>query len=281
MFYLTRNVAMKYRNQAGEGGDAGGGAGGTAADEAAKAAAEADAAKAAEKKTGPSDEEARLLKEVMDKKTKLTAASSRIAELEAAVKQFEGIDVDGVRKMLQDKQDDETRKLEEKGQWDSLKKQMVEGFGKERDELATKAAEAASEAAKLKAQIGDLTVGNAFQSSEFIKEDMTMPVGKARVLYGAHFEFSDGSVKAFDKPAGSAERNVLVDAKGDPLGFEDAIKKIVESDPDRDQLLKSKIKQGAGSKTIQKSGAPAQVADQPSGKDRIAAALLKGGLQKK
>ena len=108
-----------------------------------------------------------------------------------------------------------------------------------------------------------------------------MPVSKARVLYGTHFEFKDGAIVAYDKPAGSAERNILVDAKGDPLSFEAAIKKIVEADPDKDQLLKSKIKPGAGSKTTSKAAAPAEKLEQPTGVSRISAAISKGAFSKK
>lgn len=279
--FVTRNVMMKYREaNNGEGNDLGGDTGAAAAAELAATAAASEAA-AAKLKTGPSDGEAKLIKEVMDKKTKLKEATDQIAALQAAVKQFEGIDVDGVRKMLKDKQDDETRKLEEKGQWDSLRKQMAEEHGKEKLTLSEQLTASQAESNSLKTQIGDLTVGNAFASSAFIKEDMTMPVNKARVLYGTQFEFKDGAVVAYDKPAGSAERNVLVDAKGDPLGFEAAIKKIVEADPDKDQLLKSKVKTGSGSKTVLKATPPDQRIDQPSGKDRIAEALSKGVLAKK
>ena len=286
--FVTRNVWMKYRAPAGDGtGDAGDGSGSGASDDGAAAAALA--AEAAKGNTEPppaakpklSDEEAKLIKEVMDKKTKLKEAADKIAALEATVKQFDGIDADGVRKLLSEKQAEETRKLEEKGQWDSLKKQMVEEFGKEKVTLSTQVAERDTELSALKGLVGDLTVGNAFASSTFIKEDMTMPVNKARALYGNHFEFKDGSVVAYDKPAGSSDRNVLVDSKGDPLSFEYAIKKIIDSDPDRDLLLKSKVKPGAGSKTSNKSSAPDQRLDKPSGMDMIAAAISKGALNKK
>lgn len=288
--FVTRNVMMKYREaNNGEGNDLGGdgGAAKAAADAAAAAKVSADAQAAADAaaakgtKTGPTDEEAKLIREVMDKKTKLKDASDKIAALEATVKQFEGIDVEGVRALLAEKQSDETRKLEEKGQWDSLKKQMVEGHEKEKGTLTAQLTAQLTETELLKKQIGDLTVGNAFNSSTFIKEDMTMPVGKARVLYGTQFEYQDGAVVAFDKPAGKADRAILVDAKGDPLNFEAAIKKIVEGDEDSAQLLKSKIKQGSGSKTVSKAASPNTSLDQPSGKDRIAAALSKGVLNKK
>lgn len=288
-----------YMDAAGEG--TGGGGGGSSDDAAAKAAAEAAAAEAeaaaalaaqggtdggkggSKDDSGakkPTDEEAKLIREVMDKKTKLKEANDKLATLEAKVKQFDGIDIDGVRELLANKQAEETRKLEEKGQWDSLKKQMVEGHDKEKGALAAQVSERDAEVVKLKSKIGELTVGNAFSSSAFIKEELVAPA-KARALFGSHFEFDENGVVAYDKPVGSADRNILVDAKGEPLSFEAAIKKIVEADPDSDQLLKSKVKTGAGSKTTSKSKTPEQKIDQPTGKDRIAAALSKGALVKK
>ena len=283
---VTRNVWMKYRNPTdGEGNDLGG-SGDTGGDDAAKKLADeaAAAAKKAEDegkggKSGPTDEEARLLKEVMDKKNKLKAAEDKAKSLEDKLKQFEGIDVDGVKKMLADKQAEETRQLEAKGQWDALKKQMVDAHVAEKAALESKVGETQGIVSKLQAQIAELTVGNSFASSQFIKEEMTMPVNKARALYAAHFEFVDGKVVAYDKDSG-ADRSVLVDAKGDPLSFEQAIKKIIETDPDRDSLLKSKMKPGSGSNTSKKSSSPDQSFEQLTGKDRIAAALAKTSMKK-
>lgn len=288
---VTRNVWIKYHNPTdGEGSDLGGGAGddgkGSQGGEGSKddgkgaggtddGGSKDDGKGAGENK--PSDAEAKLLKEVMDKKTKLKAAEDRVKDLESKMKQFEGIDVEGVRKMLADKQAEETRQLEAKGQWDALKKQMVEAHNGEKAELLSKVAEKETALANLQAQIAELTVGNAFASSQFIKEEMTIPVNKARVLYAGHFEFKDGQVVAYDKASGQ-DRSVLVDAKGDPLSFESAIKKIIESDSDRDSLIKSKIKAGAGSSTSKKAASPDKVFDQPVGKDRIAAALSKSGI---
>ncbi len=286
--FVTRNVWIKYHNPTdGEGNDLGGGsggAGGAGGDEGGAEGGSDDKGGTSDDKGGeskPTDAEAKLLKEVMDKKSKIKAQESTINELQSKLKEFDGIDLQSVRELLSAKKDEETRKLEEKGQWDSLKKQMVEEFGKEKGTLIADLEQTRGEVNSLKGLIAELTVGNAFTASQFIKEDMTMPVSKARVLYGTHFEFKDGVVVAYDKPAGSAERNILVDAKGDPLSFEAAIKKIVEADPDKDQLLKSKIKPGAGSKTTSKAAAPAEKLEQPTGVSRISAAISKGAFSKK
>lgn len=105
-----------------------------------------------------------------------------------------------------------------------------------------------------------------------------MPVSKVRALYGTHFEFNDGQIVAYDKPAGAAERTMLVDGKGDPLSFEESIKKIIDADADRDQLIKSKTKPGAGSVTTGK-GAPPKTETKTS-IDKISSGLAVSLLKK-
>jgi hypothetical protein len=68
-----------------------------------------------------------------------------------------------------------------------------------------------------------------------------------------------------------------VDASGTPLSFDEAFKKIIEADPEKDFLLKSKVKVGAGSASPIPAGKTAHVASaQPqekSGVSRIASGL--------
>lgn len=123
--------------------------------------------------------------------------------------------------------------------------------------------------------ISELTVGSAFAQSQFIRDELALTPSKTRVVYGNHFEFVDGKVVAFDKPAGAANRTPLVDAQGEPLAFEAALKKIVDADPDRDQLLRSKMKQGAASTTDPKATKPSSVKDAPQVKGITEASIRK------
>ena len=225
-----------------------------------------------------SDTEAKLLKEVMDKKNKLKASEQRAADLEARLKQFDGIDPDAVRALLQSQKDEETKKLEAKGDFDRVKAQMVEEHSREIAALKTQIGTSSEEAATLRSQIADLTVGNAFGSSPFIRDELALTVNKTRQVYGAHFEFSEGQVVGYDKPAGAKDRTVLVDSKGDPLSFDLALKKIVDADPDREQLLRSRAKPGAGSTTSSRSKHTEPTDDKLIGRGKIAAALSKGAL---
>jgi len=226
-----------------------------------------------DKGTKPSDAEAKLLKEVMDKKRALEAANTQLAQVNEKLKQFEGIDATAVRQLLKDKEEQERQQAEARGDYEKLKKQMADSHAAEKTTLQGTIDLATASIASLQKQIADLTVGGAFSASSFIAEDLTLPVSKARALYGSHFEFKDGAIVAYDKPASSADRAPLVDAAGTPLSFDAAFRKIVDADPDKDQLYRSKAKPGAGSSS-QRVRTPRVERDETlTGTDRIAQGL--------
>lgn len=269
----------RLMEQAGEGGSDTGGTG-TSADAvaAATAAAEAAALAAAETaKTTPkvSDAEAKLLKDTMKHKTRATELEAQLAQANEKLKAAEGIDLDKARTMLAEQEEIERKRLESKGDYDRLTKQMGERHTTEKTALQAQIEESNRTSGTLKQQIAELTVGAAFAQSKFVQEDLTLTPTKARVIYGSHFEFKDGKVVGFDKPSGASDRTVLVDATGEALGFEDAMLKIVEADPDRDQLIRSKMKPGAGSSTAPKGAKKIESnpAAQLSSVDKIAAGL--------
>lgn len=247
-----------YMNQADDGSGMGGsgGAGGSAADgETAKGVAPEDKAAAPDKtadkagspaKTGPTDEEARLLKENMKRKEELRKAQEELANLR---KQFEGIDPELVRKLLNEKADAETKELERKGDYERLKQRMAEEHGKEVKTLKERIAELEGSVGKAYSTISDLTVGTQFSQSTFIADELTLTPAKARVIYGDYFDVEDGKVVGYDKPRGAQGRTALVDQYGSPVPFDAALRKIIEADPEKDHLLKSKVKPGAGSDT--------------------------------
>jgi hypothetical protein len=215
-----------------------------AADAAAAAKAEAD-----RKASGLSDKEADLLKENMAKKEKLKEADAKLAALQAEIDKFKDIDPEKAKALMAKEAEAEKASLEAKGEFDRLKKMMAEEHAKEKDALtsAQKATETALAGAL--SQINELTIGQAFSNSEFVKSELVMPAGKVRSVYGAHFEMEAGRIVAFDKPKGTESRSKLVDGSGEPMSFEVAMRKIIEADSDRDSLLKSKLKEGAGSNT--------------------------------
>jgi hypothetical protein len=285
-----------YREPAGEGGSDDGGTGQTpeqiaAAAKAAKDAEDAAAAAAAAAKGKPTDAEAKLLKDVMKHKQAAEAATTKAAEIEAQLKKFEGIDPEKVRELLAKQAEEEAKRADEerkaaeaRGEYDRLVKQMGERHTAEKQTLEQQILAERNDKLTLAKQIAEMTVGAAFTSSTLVREELTLTPAKARVIYGTHFEFKDGHVVGYDKPTGASDRTMLVDAAGKPLEFEAALRTLVETDPDKDQLFKSKVKPGAGSGAPQAKGAQSaqQSAVDPAlkGTDRIVAGLRAKALAK-
>lgn len=242
-------------------------------DAEAAAALEADkgkdsAALAAEKRD--------LLREVMDKKSKLKEAQAAAAAAAEQLKAYEGVDVAKYRELVKKEKDAETAAAEARGDFEAVKKAMAEEHQKATKTLEERIADLESKLSQKDQVIDTLTVGNDFGSSAFIRESLTLTPAKARQLYGDHFEVKDGKTVAYDKPKSAANRNPLVDASGNPLVFDEAFKRIIEADPDKETMLKAKVNPGSNSKTT-----PATVDKKPltglvSGVDRIRASLEKG-----
>lgn len=268
----------------------GGAFGGGDDDAAAKAAAEKAAAEkaaaekaAAEKAAAgegekPSDAEAKLLKEVMKKKEQVEA-------LEAKLKSFDGINPEEIKSLLAEKKEAEKAKkeaekkaVEAAGDIERLKTMMAEEHKKELETVQSQLADLQKLVAQKDSAINDLTIGQSFANSKFISDELVLTPTKAKQVYGGHFGYEDGKIVAYDKPSGVAERTKIVDARGEPLGFEAALKKLIEADPDRDYVLKSKMATGANSKTSSSQSKGEDVSDgELRGAARISAILSKGG----
>jgi hypothetical protein len=268
---LLRKMLVSQRYMAPEDESGGGGGGGAdkiaaalaaekaAAEKAAaeKATAEAEAAEAERKRKEaagggsgdrkPTDEEAALLKEVMQKKGKLDEANKALTAAQEQLKKFDGIDPEAVRALLKEKTDAETAALEAKGEWSRLKERMADEHGKEKKTLQEQIDALKSQLGEREGVINELTIGTQFSQSQFIGSELALTPSKARVIYGEHFELVDGKIVGYDKPKGAAARTQIVNGAGVPLSFDEALKKIVEADPEKDHLLKSKVKPGAGS----------------------------------
>ncbi|WKZ86335.1 hypothetical protein N5B55_05115 [Ralstonia pickettii] len=277
--------AQRFREQAGEGGDPGAGAaGGAGADEAAKKAAEEAAAKkAADEAAGkaggdggkkPSDEEAKLLKEVMQKKEALQKTQADLAAAQERLKKFDGIDPEAVRAMLAERAQAEEKALEAKGDYERLKQRMAEAHASETASLKEQIAQLQNVLSQREGAINELSIGSLFGQSQFINSELVLTPAKARVVYGDHFELVDGKVVGYDKPKGASGRTAIVDSMGNPVNFDEALRKIVEADPEKDALLKSKIKPGANSESGKVGKQANSQKDAPTdGVSKIAAGL--------
>lgn len=250
-----------------------------AADAAAKAAEEETARLAAEEAaktknktdddTGKGEDKG-LLAEVMAKKTK-------IKDLETQLSRFDGIDPDAVRALLEEKRSNELAAEEAKGNFERVKEMMAEQHTKDKKSLEDQVAALTAQLADRDETINELTVGRSFSESKFISDDLVLTRSKTRQLYAAHFDAEAGVAIGYDKPKGAKDRTILVDAAGKPLSFDEALRAIVEADPDKDELLRDKAKVGAGSQT-KKVDPPAEGKNKDLyGVSRIAAGLAAMG----
>lgn len=221
-----------------------------------------------------SDTEAKLLKENMKRKDEAEKLKAQLSQANATLKQFEGIDPVAVRDLLKKQKDEETAQLEKKGQWDTLKESMAKEHQAEKTTLASEIDTLKADLQKSLNTINELTIGSQFSNSPFIKEKLLMTPSKAKVVYAGHFDFVDGAVVGFDKPRGDAGRSPLVNGNGDPLTFELAMQKLIDSDPEKDSLLRATVKPGANSNSEKASDVDAaKDKGQVSSLDKITAGL--------
>jgi hypothetical protein len=292
MGMINKGYMAPVNDTTGDGGDGGSGS----QDEAG---GEGKGGEEGEGSDKPTDREAELLREVMKKKEKIESLSSQNTELsqkfEELSTRFSGIDPDAVKTLQEEleqrKAEDAKRReqeLEGNGDWKTLKTELEEKHQstinqiieqkdtKFKGELA--ALQAELEEARKQAQgqssvIEELTIGNAFNTSQFVGKQLIPSSAKVRKLYGEHFDVVNGQVQAFDKPRGAEKRHPLIDGDGKPLNFEMALQKIVESDPDKDTILRATQVSGSGSDTNNRTTTAA-----PTGKGltRIQSSLNKG-----
>ncbi|MDE4297094.1 hypothetical protein PXK56_18055 [Phaeobacter gallaeciensis] len=253
-----------------------------AEDAEAKAKAEADAAaKAAE--GGDADakklaeEKAELLREVMDKKNKLKDAQDDAADARAKLAEFGDVDPAKVKALLKAEQDAEQAALEAKGEFDRVKEMMATEHTKQLEAKDAEIEALKAAAASKDETIDKLTVGQSFSTSKFIQDDLILSSNKVRQLYGSHVGLQDGEVVVYDKPSSAKDRTVMVDGVGKPLSFDEGLKRLVDADPDKDTMIKSKMAPGGKSKTPAPAGKQKPKDNGLRGAARIAQSLSDAG----
>lgn len=224
-----------------------------AEDKAAKEAEEArireEAKKAAaDEKPKTTDAEAKLLKEVMKLKEKAKAEEDLRKKLE---QQYSGIDLEAARSALKAAEEAEEKELERKGEYERLLNKQKEKADALLEVERNRAKEMEEKLQTAMRAVDELSLGNAFANSKFIQDKLALTANKTRALYSSHFDIVDGKLVAFDKPKGAVDRTQLIDASANPLSFDDALADIINSDPDKEYLLKVEARSGAGSKPNQ------------------------------
>lgn len=242
-----------------------------AADKAAADAAAAEAASKAADKSG-SDEAAAAAATAT---AAAEEAKAEAARLQAIVDSYAGIDPEKAKSDAAAVAAAEAARIEAEkaaakaeGNFEKLR-EIQTAEANAAIEAANAAREAAEKAAAdARAELSRARVETAFANSRFLTENTILTGPKAQRLFADHVEIEDGRVVVYDKPAGEAKRAKVMDNKGNPLTFDAAIEKVINADPDKDTLLKSKTTAGAGSSTTD-----GKAKNETSRHQRIAAGL--------
>lgn len=233
------------------------------------------------KDTKPSNEEARLLKELMKQKDKVKDLTSNFdktdKELKALKEILGDLDPDKVKELVDANKDAQRKRLEEEGKYKEIVQQMKDEHQKGVAALNETIKTLTEERDAIKSQVEELSIGRAFSDSTFIRENSALPPSIVRKEFAVYFDIENGQLVPYTKPRGEQGRAPLVDAEGNSKSFEEAIAHLFTTHPDSKSLLKAKAKPGAGSGTDKGTGTKpsgdGSKEPEVKGVDRIAKAL--------
>ncbi|KAA0573490.1 hypothetical protein [Azospirillum sp. Sh1] len=231
-----------------------------------------------------SEQEAKLLKDLMKHKNRAKEAEDSAAqakkekeELEKRVAELLGVEgIDELQGRLEAIRQDEETRLRAAGEFDKLKDRLVSEHTKEIQKLQgtlnQQVGDLKKQLEQANGQIRKLLVSNAFAGSAFINGELVITPTHAERLYGDHFKVEvDGEGNPVMR-AYNAKGEPLIDSAGNPLPFDAALAEIVNADPGKTSLFRPKAKPGAGSGALGTGGEATQK-PQARGVARIAQGL--------
>ena len=219
-----------------------------------------------------------LLRETMARKEEIKSLKQQAKEREE-----KAAEMAKKLKEFEEKQSaEELAKLEEEKDFDGVKQRIIEQAKLEKEAAVNEVTSTLSEKIEslqealneqeshLKTLVFDAEFGKA---SDYLNKETVLTTSIAKRAYSGYMEIQDGKAVWYDAPKGSEKRTALVGADGNSVSAVEALKEIINKDPDNDSIIRSKIVPGSGSDT-QKSG---KVIDKSksklTGRERILHAL--------
>jgi len=152
---------------------------------------------------------------------------------EALIKPFEGLDADKARSALETVSNLDAKKLVDAGEIERVRTEIKASF----DPLV-------AENKSLKGELNDVRLSHEFSSSKFIQDSVAIPPDFLKANFSNNFSYENGQLIAKD-----TNGNTLYDptGNGQNASFDDAIKTLVETHPQKDVLLKGTGSNGSGS----------------------------------
>lgn len=159
-------------------------------------------------------------------------------ELRAQMKAFEGLDAKAAREAMDKLKNVDLSKMVESGEVDKVRNTL-------KGEYDSQIGERDKTIKAMRERMDGMILDSAFGGSQFIKENIAVPVEMFRAAFGQYFKLEDDKVQAFDRAG-----NRLMSKKniGEYADFEEAVELLVEGYPQRDAILKAPDQRGTGSK---------------------------------
>lgn len=221
-------------------------------------------------KPKPSDAEAKLLRDAMKHKARAKELQDQLKAIQAALGDTKP---DDIKQILTERKEAERQAMEKRGEYTRILEQVKSEHESQVSTLQQEIADLRAALGEKDGKLEDLTVGQVFNDSSFIRESSLIPVSIARKEFGQFVEIVDGVPVVYDKPRGAQERTPLVDGSGKPKSFDEAIAFLYSKHPDAPSLLRSKAKPGAGSNTTDPGKNLQEPKEVSPGISRIAAGL--------
>lgn len=164
---------------------------------------------------------------------------------EATLAKFKGIDdpakaLDALDKLSKI---DQKQLVDSKG-IDALRAQMSETHQRELKGVRDEFSPVIKERDDLRTQLHSEKIGNAFATSQFVKDKIAAPIDMVQQFFGASFKVEDGKIVAY-----KGSEKVLSPSKmfAEPASFDEALSILVDSYPNKNLILKGSGAAGGGS----------------------------------
>ena len=167
----------------------------------------------------------------------------RAEKAEGSLKVFEGLDADAARKALETVANLDSKSLVAAGEVEKIKAETAKAYEGQLRSLEDKYKPVVEERDSLQAKLVSQQIGSAFSGSKFITDKLAIPADIAQAAFGSAFKVEGEAIVAYDRNGGkiySRER------PGEVAGFDEALSLLVESYPNRDNILKGSGASGSG-----------------------------------
>lgn len=183
-----------------------------------------------QEKTVSTDTITRLNKEAKD---------HRVAKEEALekLKAYEGIDPQKAREALDTVSKLDAKKLIDAGHVEEVKAEIAKSYSE-------KLAEKETALADMTAKYNDMVVDNVFSNSEFIRNNLAVPVDMFKAFYRRNFKVENGQVVVYDN---KGDRIWSQEHEGEYATPEEGLRILAMAHPNHDSILRANPGTGSGS----------------------------------